>query len=167
MAAPQRFRSAFNGFHREDVVNYIEYLNNQHNAQLEQLNNQLKQTRDTVDPQVVAQLQTQRDAALARCQELEAQLAQEVSTTNQELEAYRRAERAERQANERARQIYDQANAALTDATQMAENAAAQVGQIAERTTQQLLEYQASISATAESFRQAAANLLAVKPEEF
>ena len=167
MAAPQRFRSAFNGFHREDVVNYIEYLNNQHNAQLEQLNNQLQTARESVDPQVVAQLQAQLDAALLRCQELEAQLAQDVSTTNQELEAYRRAERAERQANERARQIYDQANAALTDATVMAENAASQVGEIAERTSQQLREYQSSIAATAESFRQAAANLLAVKPEEF
>ena len=29
MAGSQHFRSAFNGFIREDVVHYIEYLNNQ------------------------------------------------------------------------------------------------------------------------------------------
>jgi len=38
----QTFRSAFNGFRREDVVRYIEYMNNKHNAQVEQLNNQLQ-----------------------------------------------------------------------------------------------------------------------------
>ena len=42
MAGIQNFRSALNGFNRQDVVHYIEYLNNQHNAQLEQLNTQLQ-----------------------------------------------------------------------------------------------------------------------------
>jgi hypothetical protein len=38
----KHFRSALNGFNRQDVVQYIEYLNNQHNAKVEQLNNQLQ-----------------------------------------------------------------------------------------------------------------------------
>ena len=42
MAATQRFRSAFNGFNREDVVNYIEYLNIRHTAEMDQFNNQLQ-----------------------------------------------------------------------------------------------------------------------------
>ena len=33
MAAPQNFRSAFNGFNREDVVHYLEYLNSKHQNQ--------------------------------------------------------------------------------------------------------------------------------------
>ena len=39
MATPQSFRSAFNGFNREDVVHYLEYLNAKHASQLDQLNN--------------------------------------------------------------------------------------------------------------------------------
>ena len=42
--ASMQFRTAFRGFNREDVVHYIEYLNNQHNAVVEQLNNQLQNT---------------------------------------------------------------------------------------------------------------------------
>ena len=42
MAGIQNFRSALSGFNREDVVHYIEYLNQQHNSQLEQLNTQLQ-----------------------------------------------------------------------------------------------------------------------------
>ena len=68
--AAQHFRSAFNGFKREDVVRYIKYLNNQHNAQIEQLNNQLQaaakyESRD-------AELQAQLDAANAKIEELQA-----------------------------------------------------------------------------------------------
>lgn len=167
MAAPQRFRSAFHGFNREDVVNYIEYLNNRHNAQMEQMNNQLQQAKGNVSAEVVADLQAQLDAALQRCAELEEKLVRaEASSEEKELETYRRAEKAERQANERARHICDQANASLAEATVMAEAAAEQIGQIADRTTQQLREYQASIIATADSFREAAAALYAVKPEE-
>ena len=46
MAELQTFRSAFNGFNREDVVRYIEYLNTRHNDQLAQLNNELAQVRE-------------------------------------------------------------------------------------------------------------------------
>lgn len=167
MAAPQRFRTAFRGFHREDVVSYIEYLNNQHTAQVEQLRNQLQDASSKACTDATEELRSQLDAALQRCRELEEKLAGvEANTAEKELETYRRAERAERQANERARQIYDRANAALNDATQMAESAAEKVGQIADSTVAQLRAYQASISATADSFREAAATLYAVKPEE-
>ena len=37
MAASQNFRSAFNGFNREDVVHYLEYLNTKHTNQVNQL----------------------------------------------------------------------------------------------------------------------------------
>ena len=57
MVAPQRFRSALNGFNREDVVSYIAYLNNHYTAQVEQLNNQLKESKNDVSSDVVADLQ--------------------------------------------------------------------------------------------------------------
>ena len=167
MAAPQRFRTAFRGFHREDVISYIEYLNNQHTAQMEQLRNQLNEANAKTSNKAAEELQVQLDEALQRCRELEQKLADvEANTAEKELETYRRAERTERQANERARHIYDQANAALTDATQMAESAAAKIGLIADSTVPQLREYQSSVSATADSFRNAAATLYAMKPEE-
>ena len=165
MATTQRFRSALNGFNREDVVNYIEYLNNRHNAQLVQLNNQLQEVKGAVSADVVDDLQAQLDAALARCAELEEKLSVKEASTNRELEAYRRAEEAERKANERAREIYAQAQTALDGATAMAEAAAEEFNQVAERTTQQLKEYQNSIAATVSNFKSAAASLNAVKPE--
>ena len=166
MAATQRFRSAFNGFNREDVVNYIEYLNNHHAAQLQQLNNQLQEAKGTVSADTVADLQAQLDAALQRCAELEAQLStKQEDTVTKELEAYRRAEEAERKANARAQEIYAQANAVLLDATSMAESAAEEFNQVADRTTQQLKEYQSSIAATVDSFKAAAASLNSVKAE--
>ena len=165
MAVTQRFRSAFNGFNREDVVNYIEYLNNRHAAERDQLNTQLQEAKGAVSADVVADLQAQLDAALARCAELEEKLIVQESTARKELEAYRRAEEAERKANERAREIYAQAQAALDGATNMAEAAAEEFNQVAQRTAQQLKEYQSSIAATVESFKSAAASLNAVKPE--
>ena len=48
MAAFQNFRSALNGFNREDVVRYIEFINNQHNAQVAQLNTQLQNAQEAL-----------------------------------------------------------------------------------------------------------------------
>ena len=156
MAPVQRFRSQLRGFNREDVVRYIEYLNNQHNVQLEQLSTQLLDAQDKVDSQQVLELQAQLEAALERCAELEKQLSQQqVTSADLELAAYRRAERVERQAKERAQQIYDQANGALAEATVLAETA-----------MEQMKGYQASIETTVDSFRSAAAALYAAKPEE-
>ena len=42
MTAPQNFRTAFNGFNREDVVQYIEFLNAKHAAEVSQLNSELE-----------------------------------------------------------------------------------------------------------------------------
>ena len=37
MDAPQSFRSAFNGFNRQDVVHYLEYINTKHQTQVNEL----------------------------------------------------------------------------------------------------------------------------------
>ena len=165
MAVAQHFRSAFNGFNREDVVHYIEYLNNQHNSQLEQLNTQLQTALEKSASASSSDLQAQLDAALARCEALEQALAQKeqeastaVTTTEDELEAYRRAERTERMARERAEQIYTQANAVLADATLKAENAAAQISAVTDQISEQLQQ-------TKNSFQDAVATLYAIRPE--
>ena len=165
MAETQRFRSAFNGFNREDVVNYIEYLNNHYTAQLAQLNNQLQEMGETVSADTVADLQSRVDAALLRCEELTEKLCAQASKVSAELEAYRRAEEVERIANVRAKDIYDKARSALAEATTMAETAVKEFDQVAERTAQQLKEYQASIFATVNSFKSAASALTNVDSE--
>ncbi len=182
MAVTKSFRSAFNGFNREDVVHYIEYINNQHNNQIEQLKNQL-QIAQSSPAEDTSELQTKLDEALARCAELEAKLAEAAEPTDtadaqeaeaplsgtaaRELEAYRRAERIERIAQERAQQIYAQVNAVLADTALKAETAAEHVGSVADQAVAQLQDCLDSVSATKEAFREAVATLYAARPEDF
>ena len=164
MPAVQRFRSAFNGFNRNDVVQYIEYLTNHYQSQLQQLNTQLETAANAPADN---DLQAQLDAALAKCAELEAKLAHtQQSGDGAELETYRRAEKAERMANERARQIYEKANAALAEATVKAEEAAKQVSAAADLAAQQLKAYEASVLEAKNTFQQTVDALYAICPEE-
>ena len=94
MADLQHFRSAFRGFNRQDVVNYIEFMNQKHNSQIEQLNTQLQNAREELRQLKAAPVAAQAQSA-----------PQESIPSDTELEAYRRAERAERKAQERAAQI--------------------------------------------------------------
>ena len=66
MATIQHFRTALGGFNRQDVVNYIEYLNNQHNSQIQQLNTQLQTALSQSSPAQVSALQAQLDEAMER-----------------------------------------------------------------------------------------------------
>lgn len=166
MAGMQNFRSALGGFNRQDVVTYIEYINNKHNSELEQLNTQLQTAQEALakakansDTDLLAQL----EAAQARCAELEAKLAETgektSAKTDDELEAYRRAERAERMAQERAAQIYAQANAVLADATLKVEAAADGVQSVAQQMGEQL-------RASKQQLQDAVAAMYAIRPEE-
>ena len=49
MAEHQNFRTAFNGFNRDDVVQYIEELNARHAAEVNQLNADLQYLQDKLD----------------------------------------------------------------------------------------------------------------------
>lgn len=173
MAGFQNFRSAFNGFRREDVVHYIEYMNNKHNSQVEQLNSQIQVLQAELaqakaSPAANADLQTALDSANAKIAELEAALAAggvQVKSGD-ELEAYRRAERAERMAQERAAQIYNQANAVLADASLKVENVSALIGSVADNVTVQLREYQQTVDGTRATIEEAVAAMYAIRPEE-
>ena len=123
MANFQNFRSAFNGFNREDVVHYIEFINNEHASELNQLNTEMSALYTDLEgyrnayneaSKTAAQLQQEKDqAAAAENETITAQaqqilaLQQEIKSlklqleqvhnqpkTGSELEAYRRAERA-------------------------------------------------------------------------
>lgn len=66
MAAPKNFRSAFNGFNREDVVHYIEYMNAQHTTQVNQLNSEVEFLR-----QKLTHIQAEQPTSDDRAQKLE------------------------------------------------------------------------------------------------
>ena len=70
MAAFQNFRSAVGGFNREDVVRYIEYMNNKHASQVNQLNTELQALQEEL-----AQLRSQADLT-AQLEEANARIAQ-------------------------------------------------------------------------------------------
>lgn len=188
MAAPQNFRSAFNGFNREDVVHYIEYINTQHTAQVNQLvseaeflrqkmaHMQSEQPSGDVVAELNAQLEAlrqelqQKDAAYgelqAKYEALEkAPKVQHVSI-EAELEAYRRAERTERLARERVEQLYHQANGTIADAAVKVEDASARIADLAEKTVQQLAQLQEAVSGSKEALADAKASLYAIRPEE-
>lgn len=88
MNEPQTFRSAFNGFHREDVVNHIAYMTNKH----ETLVNQLRAENESLRAELEAlQAKIEDEAAdQDRIPELEQTIADrdaELAAVREELEA--------------------------------------------------------------------------------
>ena len=174
MAVIQNFRGAVGGFNREDVVRYIEYINNKHASQINQLNTEMQVLQEEL-----AQLRAQGDLA-AQLEEANARIAQleqerdalsaqveqlaDRPQTDSELEAYRRAERAERIAADRVELLYQQANGALADATAKADDTAAQVGELTDSLMIQLQKLQNVLSTGGNSMRDAAAALFAIRP---
>lgn len=174
MAAFQNFRSAVGGFNREDVVRYIEYMNNKHASQVNQLNTEMQalqeelaQLRAKTDLSAqleeanarIAQLEQERDSLSAQVEQMA-----DRPQTDSELEAYRRAERTERIAADRVAQLYQQANGALADATAKADNTATQVTELTDALMIQLQQLQAVLSSGGNSMRDAAAALFAIRP---
>lgn len=213
MASQQTFRTAFNGFNREDVVRYIEYLNTTHAAEIARLNSELeflrgKQTRE--EPVPAAEVPSEEDSSVieeqasrirelfdqcrdqeqqltglrgenedltSRLEDAQAEVAQlrtqlEAAVQQQtsfksrmeeELEAYRRAERTERLARERAEQMYRQANGALADATVKVDDAASQIGELSDRVIRQLSDLQNAVSGSKQALRDAAATMYTIR----
>ena len=86
MAAPQNFRSAFNGFNREDVAHYLEYINTKHQSQVNQLTAEIDELRAQLE-QKPSEDQTELVRSLqAKCVVLNAQL-EEAQAAREELEA--------------------------------------------------------------------------------
>ena len=187
MANQMNFRTALNGFNREDVVHYIQFLNSKHAADLNQLNAELLYLRnkqaeqpapktDEIVEQQAARIRELFDRCAALEQELEAakaanvQLAAQIQQDSgrnrleEELEAYRRAERTERYARERADNLYRQANGALADATVKVDEAAQQFSQMTDNVVAQLSDLQNAIAGSKQALRDAAATLYTIRP---
>ena len=200
MAAPQNFRSAFNGFNREDVVHYLEYINAKHTNLVNQLTAENQELRAAMQQpsvedqsELVAALQAQcaeltaqleeaqaRNADMtekletleARCQELEsrneaAASAETVSRlASEELEAYRRAERIEREAKERAELVYFQANGVLTKASATVDTISADITDMADQVMQQLTQLQIAVSSSKQALQDASSIMNTIRPNK-
>ncbi len=183
MSAPQNFRSAFNGFNREDVVHYLEYINSKHTAQINQLTAEKEALRNQLpDEDQLASLQAQCDdlraqleAAQARCAELEEQLEEKetqpaateaapIPGVTEELETYRRAERIEREARERAELVYFQANSVLTEATGKVDGIAADITDMADQVMSQLTQLQMAVSSSKQALQDAVSIMNTIRP---
>lgn len=173
MSAPSKFRAAFNGFNREDVVHYLEYINSKHTAEVNQLTSEadfLRTKLETLSPsqdqaETIAALEAERDelrtqveALQARCEELEQNQIPAVPVCGpaEELEVYRRAERTERMARERADLIYRQTNNILGEASVRVNDVAEQVGPMADQILSQLAQLQSVIASGKQSLQEAA-----------
>ena len=190
MSTPQSFRSAFNGFNREDVVRYLEYLNNKHTAQVNQLTqenealrSQLEQQENEKNDPLAAALEQCQDltARLEQAQERCAQLEQELAAkaepapeepegsplspcAAEELEAYRRAERIEREARERAELVYFQANGVLTEASAKVDGVAGEITDMADQVMGQLTQLQMAISNSKQALQDASSIMGTIRP---
>ena len=95
MSTPQKFRSALNGFNREDVASYLEYLNSKHAAQVNQLTSEadfLRAKLDAAQPadgqsEIISALEEERNDLHTQLEELKAYCA----TLEQALEEARNA----------------------------------------------------------------------------
>ena len=194
MAASQNFRSAFNGFNREDVVHYLEYLNAKHTNQINQLTAENEALRAQVDtlPELesqqllvasleekCAELTRLLEAAQARCEELEQAAAQAPTKENaepqepalspsasEELEAYRRAERIEREAKERAELVYFQANSVLTEATAKVDGISSDITEMADKVMTQLTQLQVAVSSSKQALQDASSIMGTIRPNK-
>ena len=175
MPAPKNFRSAFNGFNREDVVRYLEYINAKHTAEINQLTSEadyLRAQLETTEPQTetIAALEAQRDELKAQLEAMAARVAeletkQETAVrTDDELEAYRRAERTERIAKERAELVYHQVNGVLAEASTKMEGVATEIGGMADNVMSQLTQLQVAIASSKKALNEAVSTMYAIRP---
>ena len=114
MNEPQTFRTAFNGFHREDVVDHIAYMSNKHETQVNQLRSEAEALRTEL-----ASLREQMDVDTA-LQDRVTGLEQTVAEKDAELASVREElETANQLLNEQAEQL-----AALREELEEAKEAA-------------------------------------------
>ena len=105
------------------------------------------------------ELELARAAAAAEPQRVEP------SRWNEELNAYRRAESAERRARERVNQMYDQANGALAEASVRVERTAGQIAELVTKVESDLDLLRRAIGDSENTLADTAVMLGAIRPE--
>lgn len=188
MAAQKNFRSAFNGFNREDVVRYLEYINTKHQDEINQLIAEGENLREQIASaqsqparteeleEALAEVTAERDALRAELdalrgeqEEPQQENAEEgapepTGTAAEELDAYRRAERIERNARERAELVYHQASGVLNEATAKVDGIADEITAKADEVMSQLTMLQVAISSSKQALQDAASIMNTIRP---
>ena len=182
MAAPQNFRSAFNGFNRQDVVHYLEYINTKHQDQInsltaetEDLHRQLEELQ--AQAAQIAELEArlaamteERDAQIEQMQAAEAVQEPQPETdggsqvAGEELDSYRRAQQVERSARERAELVYHQANGVLNEAIAKVDTATAEITAKTDEAMSQLTQLQMAVSTSKQALQDAASLMNTIRP---
>ena len=156
MAETYKFRGALSGFNRKDVVQYIEYLSSKHNN----IVNQLKSENQALKEELAALRSGKVAAPQAEGQE---QLPENLADA--ELEAYRRAERMERNAKERSEEIYRKATATLAEASAQLDSAVQKYSTAAETFNAQLGDLRAAVETSKAALENASSTMYAIRPE--
>lgn len=184
MAENQDFRSAFNGFNRQDVVHYLQYINTKHQNQLNELTSQadeLRQQLESLQSQAaqnadleaqLAAVTEERDALRAQVEQLQAAAAPQPSQSAAptdveaavELDTYRRAQQVERSARDRAELVYHQANGVLSEAVAKVDAATAEITAKSDEAMSQLTQLQMAVSASKQALQDAAALMNTIRP---
>ena len=81
-------------------------------------------------------------------------------------EAYRRAERIEREAKERSELVYFQANSVLTEASAKVDGLSADITDLADQVMQQLTQLQMAVSSSKQALQDAASIMNTIKPNK-
>ena len=184
MDAPQSFRSAFNGFNRQDVVHYLEYINTKHQTQVNELTAEADDLRRQLEDlqaktTQVAKLEAQlaamteeRDALHTQLEQMQAaEVVQEPrpemdggSQVADELDSYRRAQQVERSARERAELVYHQANGVLNEAIAKVDTATAEITAKTDEAMSQLTQLQMAVSTSKQALQDAASLMNTIRP---
>ena len=184
MDAPQSFRSAFNGFNRQDVVHYLEYINTKHQTQVNELTAEADDLRRQLEDlqaktTQVAELEAQlaamteeRDALHTQLEQMQAaEVVQEPrpemdggSQVADELDSYRRAQQVERSARERAELVDHQANGVLNEAIAKVDTATAEITAKTDEAMSQLTQLQMAVSTSKQALQDAASLMNTIRP---
>ena len=165
--AEHKFRTALNGFNREDVVRYIDYMNTVHASEMEQLNNEKQALQEEIAELKEQQNLASRVAELEeRCMELEQlnmnateelETAQEqIAKLQEELEqcAQQRDEAMTKQ--EAAKNVAAEELEAYRRAERMERSAKERAGQLYRQATGTLAEATTHVDKAAEQFNEIA-----------
>ena len=150
--AQQSFRSALNGFNREDVVSYIEYLNSVHAAEINQLRSELEFFRNKQPVEMIPESVEDNNVQLNEVIEQQASRIRELFDRCKELEAQvAQAEEAKNHAEEKLQAVLTQQNTLQTRAGEELEayRRAERIERLAKERAEQL--YQQTNGALAEA----------------
>ena len=184
MDAPQSFRSAFNGFNRQDVVHYLEYINTKHQTQVNELTAEADDLRRQLEDlqaktTQVAELEArlaamteERDALHTQLEQMQAAGAVQEPRPERdggiqvadELDSYRRAQQVERSARERAELVYHQANGVLNEAIAKVDTATAEITAKTDEAMSQLTQLQMAVSTSKQALQDAASLMNTIRP---